>query len=240
MPCVTNVRGSSVGVSEAAKKSVPIRRPTAEKERQNLKIQNSLIGAATCDRWSASRQLAVQDASAQPATARNHGDATNSIPIWSSLCSGTVFPNFRGAVARRSPRVSKETEQRRTMAELHRLWRLETEFGTERPQLTKRKHNRRLLYIWRFRDVRCLPAMGAEVRLDYATAPSGHPLLGALRRTTIGWKQVDKRPWRHHLTTLLLLRAGYAYLPYMLAGERDRADKEVITCRFGGRRGRSG
>lgn len=144
-PCVTNVRGSSVGVSEAAKKSVPISRPAAEKERQNLKIQNSLIGAATCDHWSASRQLAVQDTSAQPATARNHGDATNSIPIWSSLCSGAVFPNFRGAVARRSPRVSKETEQRGTMAELHRLWRLETEFGTERPQLTKRKDNKRLL-----------------------------------------------------------------------------------------------
>ncbi|TIL49283.1 MAG: winged helix-turn-helix domain-containing protein [Mesorhizobium sp.] len=111
------------------------------------------------------------------------------------------------------------------MAELHRLWRLEMAFGTERPQLTKRKDNKRLLYIWRFRDVRCLPAMCAEVRLDYATAPSGHPLLGVLRRTTIGWKQVDKRPWRHHLTTLLLLRAGYAYVPYKLAGERDRAEQ---------------
>ncbi|TIL44761.1 MAG: winged helix-turn-helix domain-containing protein [Mesorhizobium sp.] len=77
----------------------------------------------------------------------------------------------------------------------------------------------------RFRDVRCLPAICAEVRLDYATAPSGHPLLGVLRRTTIGWKQVDKRPWRHHLTTLLLLRAGYAYVPYKLAGERDRAEQ---------------
>lgn len=57
----------------------------------------------------------------------------------------SLFWRFRGAVARRSPRVSKETEQRGTMAELHRLWRLETEFGTERPQLTKRKDNKRLL-----------------------------------------------------------------------------------------------
>ncbi|WP_287361410.1 hypothetical protein [Mesorhizobium sp.] len=36
---------------------------------------------------------------------------------------------------------------------------------------------------------------------------------------------MDKRPWRHHLTTLLLLRAGYAYVPYKLAGERDRAEQ---------------
>src|SRR5262249_39112991 len=55
-PCVMKVRGSRDGVSDAAKKSVPRRMPTAEKERHNRTIRYRITASSVAD-GGGSRQL---------------------------------------------------------------------------------------------------------------------------------------------------------------------------------------
>lgn len=62
--------------------------------------------------------------------------------------------------------------------------------------------------------------------MDYATAPFRPSSVRSVAQND-NWMETGGQNGhgRHHLTTLLLLRAGYAYVPYKLAGERDRAEQ---------------
>src|SRR5262245_20116622 len=66
-PCVMKVRGSRDGVSDAAKKSVPRRMPTAEKERHNRRVRYRITVSSVAD-GGGSRQLTVRIISLQSRT----------------------------------------------------------------------------------------------------------------------------------------------------------------------------